>query len=52
MHSVQDKKDGNGKWWEILRLEESKPSSIFIILTTYWANSSHFGGDGAAYKAV
>lgn len=40
MHSVQDKKDGNGKWWEILRLAEWKPSSIFIILTTYCASPS------------
>lgn len=41
MHSAQDKKDGNGKWREILRLAESKPISIYIILTTYCANPRH-----------
>lgn len=48
MHSVQDKTDGNGKGWEILRLAESKLSSVFIILTTYVPIQAIFGDDGAA----
>lgn len=41
MHSVQNKRDGNGKRWDILGQVRSKPGSILIILITHCANSNH-----------